>query len=132
MANRKNRIFIAISLFIAFSDFLFVYINYRSSEATLQENIENVGRQIQSAFELATAATEIRMVQLATFVANDPKVQKAFLDGKKAVDAEGGGPGREKATLARMGISPCPAKCECAYVREIIQLVSTWPKTSIV
>ena len=82
MLNRENRIFIALSLFIAISDFLFVYINYRSSQSTLQENIENAGRQIQSAFELATSATELRMLQIATFIAHDPRVQEAFLKGK--------------------------------------------------
>ena len=101
MLNRENRIFIALSLFIAISDFLFVYINYRSSQSTLQENIENAGRQIQSAFELATSATELRMLQIATFIAHDPRVQEAFLKGKQAVEAEGGGAGGTKAALAR-------------------------------
>jgi hypothetical protein len=25
-------------------------------------------------------------------------------------------------------LDPCPAKCECAYVREILQTVQHWPK----
>lgn len=25
-------------------------------------------------------------------------------------------------------LAPCPVKCNCAYVREIIQLISQWPK----
>lgn len=25
-------------------------------------------------------------------------------------------------------LSPCPAQCECAFVREIIQSVKSWPK----
>lgn len=101
MVNKNNKIFIALSLFIAISDFLFVYINYRSSQATLQENIRKVGCQIQSAFELAKDSTEIRMLQIATFIANDPRVQDAFLKGKKAVDAEGESSRGEKAALAR-------------------------------
>ena len=27
-------------------------------------------------------------------------------------------------------LNPCPAQCECAYVREIIQLIKHWPKES--
>ncbi len=27
-------------------------------------------------------------------------------------------------------LGPCPANCECAYVREIIQLIKIWPKES--
>lgn len=25
-------------------------------------------------------------------------------------------------------LDPCPAKCECAFVREIVQIVKNWPK----
>jgi hypothetical protein len=25
-------------------------------------------------------------------------------------------------------LRPCPAKCECAYIREIIQIIGSWPK----
>jgi len=31
--------------------------------------------------------------------------------------------------LRKSELSPCPAKCECAYVREILQIVRRWPKT---
>ena len=27
-------------------------------------------------------------------------------------------------------LRPCPAQCECAYVREIMQLIQNWPKSS--
>ena len=26
-------------------------------------------------------------------------------------------------------LGPCPLKCECAYVREILQIIKNWPKT---
>lgn len=32
--------------------------------------------------------------------------------------------------LVKKELKACPAKCECAYVREIIQLVLFWPKTN--
>lgn len=32
--------------------------------------------------------------------------------------------------LVKHELRPCPAKCECAYVREIIQLIMAWPKTN--
>ena len=31
--------------------------------------------------------------------------------------------------LRKSELAPCPAKCECAYVREILQIVRRWPKT---
>jgi hypothetical protein len=30
--------------------------------------------------------------------------------------------------LHKSELAPCPAKCECAYVREILQIVRRWPK----
>jgi len=30
--------------------------------------------------------------------------------------------------LHRFNIEPCRAKCECAFVREIIQVIKDWPK----
>lgn len=30
--------------------------------------------------------------------------------------------------LRKSDLRPCPAKCECAYVREIMQVVLNWPK----
>jgi len=33
--------------------------------------------------------------------------------------------------LHQNDLEPCPALCECAYVREILQVVRNWPKTSI-
>ena len=26
-------------------------------------------------------------------------------------------------------LRPCPAKCECTYVREVLQVISSWPKS---
>jgi hypothetical protein len=28
-------------------------------------------------------------------------------------------------------LEPCPAKCECAWVREVIQIVRNWPRSNI-
>jgi hypothetical protein len=30
--------------------------------------------------------------------------------------------------LHKSELRPCPIKCECAYVREIIQIIKHWPK----
>jgi hypothetical protein len=31
--------------------------------------------------------------------------------------------------LRREELEPCPARCECAYVREVLQIVRGWPKS---
>lgn len=28
-------------------------------------------------------------------------------------------------------LRPCPAKCECAYVREVLQIIKNWPKEGL-
>ena len=30
--------------------------------------------------------------------------------------------------LAERELRPCPARCECAYVREALQIIADWPK----
>ncbi|HPF98932.1 MAG TPA: hypothetical protein PLE77_02615 [Kiritimatiellia bacterium] len=32
--------------------------------------------------------------------------------------------------LGERELRPCPAKCECAYVRDVLQVVKDWPKKS--
>jgi hypothetical protein len=32
--------------------------------------------------------------------------------------------------LRKAELGPCPAKCECAYVREVLQIIRRWPKKS--
>ncbi len=29
-------------------------------------------------------------------------------------------------------LNPCPAKCECGFVREVMQIILRWPKNTIV
>jgi hypothetical protein len=33
--------------------------------------------------------------------------------------------------LYREELQTCPAECECAYVREIVQIIKNWPKRTI-
>jgi hypothetical protein len=30
--------------------------------------------------------------------------------------------------LYKENLQPCPANCECAYIREVIQIIRSWPK----
>ncbi len=39
-----------------------------------------------------------------------------------------GGPDCPNHCMHQGNLKPCPAQCECAYVREIIQILKTWPK----
>ena len=33
--------------------------------------------------------------------------------------------------LQECDLDPCPVQCECAYVREIIQIIRNWPKRQV-
>ncbi|MBU1234432.1 MAG: PAS domain-containing protein [Proteobacteria bacterium] len=91
MRMKKHwKIFFALTLFIAISDILFIWINYRASKAELTYNCDLTDAKIHSSFELALADTEIRMMQFATFAAEDERIQQLFLNGKKAIEEESG------------------------------------------
>lgn len=42
-----------------------------------------------------------------------------------------GGPDCMGYCLHRGELRACPAQCECAFVREILQIVRTWPKRQV-
>ena len=55
----------------------------------------------------------------------------AFWDlyqGTVFVDRATGGPDCPEYCLHQDVLSPCPAQCECAFVREILQVIRNWPR----
>lgn len=90
------KIFFTLTLVIAISDILFIWINYRASKAELAYNCDQTDAKIHSSFQLALTNTEIRMMQLATFAAEDEQLQQLFLKGKKAITEEGNDRGERR------------------------------------
>ena len=101
MPKKSQKIFLLLSLLILISDALFVAINRSASEHSLQESLEKQSRTIDNAFNLTLSLVYENMLQLASFIGNDREVQQLFLQGKIAVEAEGGGSGGEKAAIIR-------------------------------
>ncbi len=99
--KRQTKIFLVLSVILAGSNCLFVWINYSSSKEALQQRFEQIGSQLRAAFHTTLSATETRMLQISTFISYDKRVQQLFLEGKRAVEEEGGGPGGEKAAEVR-------------------------------
>lgn len=99
--KKRTQIFITLSLVIAIIDGVFVYANNRFAHEALLESLDQEGLQIQSSFDTLMDQTYNSMLVVATFISNDPEIQSLFLQGKKAVEAEGGGAGGEKAEQAR-------------------------------
>ncbi len=101
MLNNRNNGFLFVSLFIVLSDIIFIFINYQVSLNTLNQDIQDWANQTRNMFEVAIDAKATSMQQLATYVANDPRIGLLFKKGKQAVQREGGGSGKEKAAIIR-------------------------------
>ncbi|GAB6042622.1 response regulator [Endothiovibrio diazotrophicus] len=99
--RRYNALFAVVSLFIALSDLAFVGLNYRAAGQVLHHNLAEQGRQYRDVYAHTLEQTATFMEQTATYVANDPRVQQLFLSGRRAVEAEGGGPGGVAAARIR-------------------------------
>jgi len=74
------------------------------SRQQLHSRLQSEALRLQSAFAVAQSDIEQNMLILAAMVAADPEVQRLFRDGKAAVQAEGGGPGGERARRARQAL----------------------------
>lgn len=101
MRRKSFRLFLLVSLLIACTDALFIWINYRSAKRSLEEGYATVGKKVHASFEQALDASETRMLQITTFTAADHEVQQLFLAGRDAVLAEGGAAGGREAARIR-------------------------------
>ena len=80
---------------------LYVYVYSVLDNNRLLAKMQEDAQQAEYAFKAEQQAAEMRMLQIATFVVNDPEVQLLFLQGKNAVTAEGGGAGGAEAAKIR-------------------------------
>jgi diguanylate cyclase (GGDEF)-like protein len=97
----RAKVFLWLSLILAASDALFVWINYRAEQARFQSHLEQRAAHLHDLFEVELGNTALRMQQTATFIASMPEVQRAFHLGRLAAEQEGGGAGGPRAKLAR-------------------------------
>jgi len=93
-----------VSLFILVTDACFIWINYHSDRKALVHEQRQRGEYVHKAFALALSTVATTMQQIATMVAHDPRVQELFLQGRMAVELEGGGPGGEQAARIRQAL----------------------------
>lgn len=89
----RTRLFLWLSLFLAVSDGLFVWINYENARRELALLLEERGQDMARLFDTQLHSTAVHMQQTATYIANEPEVQRLFLAGRRAAEAEGGGGG---------------------------------------
>ncbi|THB72632.1 MAG: PAS domain-containing protein [Desulfobacteraceae bacterium] len=97
----KSKALITLSLIIVISHVLFVLLNYMKALEDFNKELEDWAVTIEDNFIICLDSRATAMQKLATFIANDPKVQQQFKKGKLAVESEGGGKGGEKSSAAR-------------------------------
>ncbi len=92
----RNTLFPSV-LLAAFFLCIGVFFWHRDA-AEFERRLHRESAELQDLFRIAEAQLERQMYVLASFVAADPKVRRAFLDGK---EGEAEGPGGERAARAR-------------------------------
>jgi len=97
----KKRIFIIISIVVFLLDLVFVAINYYTSKQTLYTSLFENAQEKQSNFELTLSMVFRNMLQISKSYSQRDDLNQLFLRGKKAVESEGGGAGKDKAHQAR-------------------------------
>lgn len=99
--RRFERVFWVVSLIIALTDGLFVYVNYRDTQQVLYKTLAAEAAQHESAFALNLRSLGLHMQQMAAYLANLSEVRDLFLRGYLAVKDEGGGGGGSQAAAVR-------------------------------
>jgi diguanylate cyclase (GGDEF)-like protein/PAS domain S-box-containing protein len=99
-----ERAFWIVSLIILLTDALFILVNYLGTQNALYENLAHEGIQQETTFHLNLRNQGLHMQQFATYLANQPAVRDLFLEGRRAVAEEGGGPGGERAAQIRQDL----------------------------
>jgi len=101
MPLKKRSLFIAFTLLLLVLNILFVVLEWRRTNQQLKDSLAIEGKTLQAALDVTLETTFHNMLQLATVIAEDQRVQQLFQAGKHAVALEGGGAGGPKAAEAR-------------------------------
>ena len=100
----RTKIFLLLSAVLFFSIMVYVWVYAGMDHRRVIKGLEQRAKQAEYSFKAELTSTEMRMLQIATFVAHDKEVQQLFLLGKKAVELEGGGGGGELAAQVRTSL----------------------------
>ncbi|MCD6525685.1 MAG: hypothetical protein J7K75_01680 [Desulfuromonas sp.] len=102
--NVRHKIFLLLSIILLSSIMLYVWVYARMDHHRLMTRLNQMSKQAEHAFRAEQDSTEMRMLQIATFVANDPHTRQLFLQGKQAVESEGGGGGGKLSARIRKSL----------------------------
>ena len=97
----KKTVLLLLSALIALLDGIFVYINYRYSHETFIATVKTESDRNHVAFQVSLDQMYEDLLLVATLYAENPRIQELFLNGKQAVEFEGGGAGEKLANYWR-------------------------------
>ena len=101
MKQKTSQLFLLLSAALLVSDLILLGVYYLSANRALHQSFHERGLKQKAAYHIARQATLTSMLEMATFISLDTEVRGRFLEGRRAVEAEGGGGGGERAAAAR-------------------------------
>ena len=99
--KNRQKFFLRLSILILVTDVVFVVINYVNGKETLIHSQTSRAVSYKNTYLMQTENVYRNMMQLATYIGNLESLNALFMQGKNAVEAEGGGQGGELANQAR-------------------------------
>jgi hypothetical protein len=85
-----------------------------------------IGYQVH--FQELTAGLILFNHNCGTTLSVQAKAFQDFYEGPMFTERLTGTEACQGSCLHEDDLRPCPAKCECAYVREVLQVILQWPK----
>ncbi len=107
--NRKIAIFFVVSLGIALAHGLYAYFNQHATESAFLADFNAQRDILEHALQAQVENATKNLLFIANIFASDEEVQRLFLAGKQAVEAEGGGAGKAAAARARKALNDAVA-----------------------
>ncbi|MCF6177423.1 MAG: diguanylate cyclase [Victivallaceae bacterium] len=93
-----------ISFIILAFELIFMIVNYLSAYEALNSTLTARAKEHQQNFYFALKMTYRNMMQMSQFISNNEELNQLFLQGKKAIEREGGGSGGVEAGKARQNL----------------------------
>ncbi|MEE4254055.1 MAG: ATP-binding protein [Desulfuromusa sp.] len=100
----QHKTYLLLSLILLCSISSYVWVYSQLEHQRLIKELDTLAAQSETAFKTDLDATEMRMLQIVTVIANDQKVQQLFLLGKQSVALEGGNGGGEFSAQVRASL----------------------------
>lgn len=108
--SKNKKFFILLSLIIALIDGLLVTNNHLYSQKSFEAALQEESRNDYAIYETILESTYNGLSLQATLFANDERIQTLFLQGKKALEIEGGDAGGKKTAEIRKKLYQLIAK----------------------